>query len=59
MVVDRKSIKRNITNLIDYGYDINYTETKRMYKNKKGDDEESYILSDFYISREFSNSELR
>ena len=59
MVVDRKSIKRNITNLIDYGYDINYTETKRMYKNKKGEDEESYILSDFYISREFSNSELR
>ena len=59
MVADRKSIKRNIQNLIEFGYNINFSEALRMIPNKKGELEESYILSDFYLEREFSDSELR
>ena len=63
MSVDRKSIKRNIMNLIDFGFDIEYSESIRMIKNRNATgnetEEESYILSDFYLNREFSDSELR
>lgn len=59
MVADRKSIKRNILSLIEFGYDINFSEALRMIPNKDGEFEESYILSDFYLEREFSDSELR
>ncbi len=59
MVADRKSIKRNIQSLIEFGYDINFSEALRMIPNKDGELEESYILSDFYLEREFSDSELR
>lgn len=59
MKTDRKSVKRNLMNLIEFGYDIEYSESVRMIKNKKGELEESYILSDFYLNRDFSNSELR
>lgn len=58
-VVERKTIKRNIMNLIDFGYDIEYTETVRYIKNKNGVKEESSIFSDFYLSREFTDGELR
>lgn len=58
-VVERKTIKRNIMNLIDFGYDIEYTETVRYIKNKDGVKEESSIFSDFYLSREFTDGELR
>lgn len=57
--VERKTIKRNIMNLIDYGYEIEYTETVRYIKNKEGIEEESSTLSDFYLKREFTDSELR
>jgi len=56
---DRKSVKRNLMNLIDFGYDIEYSESIRMIKNKDGKEEETYILSDFYLNRDFSDSELR
>lgn len=59
MTVDRKSVKRNLMNLIDFGYDINYSESLRMIPTKDGGMEESYILSDFYLEREFTDSELR
>jgi len=59
MVADRKSIKRNIQSLIEFGYDINFSESLRMIPNKDGELEESYILSDFYLERDFSDSELR
>ena len=59
MTADRKSVKRNIMNLIDFGYDINYSESLRMIPSKDGGMEESYILSDFYLEREFTDSELR
>ncbi len=59
MKTDRKSVKRNLMNLIEFGYDLEYSESLRVYKNKDGKEEESYILSDFYLNREFSDSELR
>lgn len=59
MKTDRKSVKRNLMNLIEFGYDIEYSESLRIYKNKQGDEIESLILSDFYLNRDFNNSELR
>ncbi len=55
MTVERKSVRRNLFNLIDFGYDLNYTETKRI--NKKG--EEESMFTDWYIVRNFTDSELR
>lgn len=55
MIADRKSIKRNLMNLIDFGYNVEFTETIR--KNKDGEDESIY--SDWYLEREFSDAELR
>lgn len=59
MTVDRKAIKRNLMNLIDFGFDIEYTEKQRNIVTKNGETEESYILTDFYLNREFTDSELR
>ena len=60
MTADRKSIKRNIMELIDFGYEIEYSETVRMMPNAKtGELEESNILSDFYLVRDFTDGELR
>ncbi len=60
MKADRKAVKRNLMNLIDFGYEIEYRKTIRMVPNAQtGKLEESYILSDFYLCREFDDSELR
>lgn len=60
MTADRKSIRRNLMNLMDYGYPIEYSETVRMTPNSAtGELEESYIWSDFYLEREFTDGELR
>ena len=60
MTADRKAIRRNIIGLIECGYRIEYIETVRMVPNvKTGELEESYIWSDFYLSRDFSDAELR
>ncbi|MWM49768.1 hypothetical protein, partial [Escherichia coli] len=60
MTVDRKSVKANLMDLIEFGYEIEYSESLRMIKNKStGEMEESYILSDFYMSRDITDSELR
>lgn len=60
MTVDRKSVKRNLSNLLEIGYPIEYSESVRMIPNKTtGELEESYILSDFYLERDFSEAELR
>ena len=56
---DRKSIKRNITALLEMGFPIEFTEKLRMYPGKDGQMEESYILSDFYLERDFTDAELR
>ena len=56
---DRKSVKRNLTSLLEMGFPIEVKETLRMYPNKDGVMEESYILSDFYLERDFTDAELR
>ena len=55
MKVERKAVKRNLLNLIDYGYNIEYSESVRI--NKKG--EEETVYTDWYLEREFSDAELR
>ena len=52
---DRKAIKRNLMNLIEFGYDIEYSETVRTRQNG----EEEIITSDWYLNREFIDAELR
>ena len=53
--VDRKAIKRNLMNLIDFGYEIEFSESIRI--NKSG--EEEIITSDWYLVRDFTDAELR
>ena len=55
MEADRKSIKRNLMNLIDFGYTLEYTEAVRIGK----DGEEEIICTDWYLQRDFSDAELR
>lgn len=55
MVADRKSIKRNLMDLIDFGYPLEYTEILR--QTKEG--EETNIYTDWYLERDFSDAELR
>lgn len=60
MTAERKAIRRNIMNLIDFGYEIEYSESVRMVPNSKtGELEESYVMSDLYLSRDFTDGELR
>ena len=63
MKVDRKAVKRNLMNLIEFGYEIEYSEAVRMIKHidKDGNEKlvESDILSDFYLVRDFTDAELR
>lgn len=60
MTVERRTIRRNILNLMDCGYEIEYSESVRMVPNSKtGELEESYIWTDFYLVRDFTDSELR
>ena len=60
MSADRKSVRRNIIDLMELGFEIEYSEAVRMVPNKiTGELEESYIWSDFYLIRDFSDSELR
>ena len=55
MKVDRKAVKRNLMNLLEFGYNIEYSESVR--KNSKG--EEEIMQSDWYLIRDFSDAELR
>lgn len=60
MVIDRKTVKRNLMELIELGYEIEYTEKERVIKDNKTDEEEvSFVYTDFYLVRDFTDSELR
>ena len=60
VTAERKAIRRNILGLMECGYEIEYTETVRMVPNPKtGEPEESYLWSDFYLVRDFTDAELR
>lgn len=55
IVTDRKTVKRNLMELIDCGYPLEYSESVRVGKNG----EEEVLLSDWYLEREFTDAELR
>lgn len=60
MAADRKTVARNLSNLMAAGYPIECRDdVARTYINKKGEKETSYILSDFYLERDFTDAELR
>ncbi len=60
MTVDRKTVARNLSNLMEAYESIRYNDdVARTYINKKGEKETSYILSDFYLERDFTDAELR
>jgi len=55
MDVDRKTVKRNLMNLLDLDCGIEYNEISR----KDGKGNENSICTDWYMTREFEDSELR
>ena len=60
MVIDRKAVARNINGLIEAGYEIEFSEVIRPVKNKKtGEIEDSFVRSDYYLVRDFTDAELR
>ncbi len=64
MSADRKSVARNINDLIELGYDIGYSETNRECKSVdkktgKVTVRQNNIRSDYYLIRDFTDSELR
>ena len=55
MKADRKAVKRNLINLIDCGYPVEYSESIR----RKSDGEEESLYTDWYLERDFTDAELR
>ena len=57
--VNRTTVKRNIEDLLDAGYDIQYREVPRKVTHKKtGMMEENTIYTDLYYQHDFTESEL-
>lgn len=55
MKADRKSIRRNLLDLIDLGFDVECSQSVRI----KSDGEEEPLLTDWYLNRDFTDGELR
>lgn len=53
MLCDRKTIKRNLMNLIEYGFDIEYSEIQR------GGADGNVIVTDIYYNHCFEQSEVQ
>lgn len=59
LTVDRGAIKRNLAELIEAGYNIQFTEITRAQKNRKtGEIEENSIYTDIYYEHDFTEPEL-
>ena len=59
MEIGRKAVKRNLDDLIDCGYEIEYTEEIRKKKNPRtGEVEDIVLTTDYYLERELTDSEL-
>ena len=57
--VNRATVRRNVADLIDAGYGIEYREVTRSHIDKKtGLKEENTIYTDLYYVHDFSDSEL-
>ena len=61
MKVDRKTVRRNLSKLMEYGFPIKYrgidNENDAIIRNSKN--REETILTDWYYEHEFMNGELR
>ncbi len=58
--VNRATVRRNVAELIDAGYNIQYTEVVRSHTDKRtGEKEENVIYTDLYYQHDFTESELR
>ena len=55
MTADRKSIRRNLMDLIECGFRVEYSESVRV----RADGTEEALLTDWYRERDFTVSELR
>ena len=59
MEVNRATVRRNIADLIDAGFDIQYDEVVRTHIDKKtGEKEENVIYTNLYYQHDFTASEL-
>ncbi len=57
--INRTTVKRNIEDLLDAGYDIQFREVTRKVTHKKtGVTEENTIYTDLYYQHDFTESEL-
>lgn len=57
--VNRSTVKRNLFDLIEAGYDIQYTEVTRSQLNRKtGEKEDNTIYTDLYYEHDFTEAEL-
>ena len=57
--VNRATVRRNISDLIDAGYEIQYTEVSRSHTSKiTGETEENTIYTDLYYEHDFTEPEL-
>ena len=60
LTVNRSTVRRNLEDLIDAGYEIQYTEVVRSHTDRKtGEKEESVIYTDLYYQHDFTELELR
>lgn len=60
MEVDRRTIKSNLMDLVELGYEIESHEINRLTMDKKtGKKEENTIMTSVYLIRNFSKPELR
>lgn len=57
--VNRSTVKRNLGDLIDAGYNIQYSEVTRSQVNRQtGETEENVICTDLYYEHDFTEPEL-
>ena len=57
--VNRATVKRNIADLLEAGYDIQYTEVTRFRTDRKtGEKEETRIITGLYYEHDFTEAEL-
>ena len=58
--VSRSTVKRNVTDLIDAEYNVQYRPIARTHTDKKtGETEENIIYTDLYYEHEITQSQLR
>jgi hypothetical protein len=59
MTVERKAVRSSITDLLEMGVAIQYTEKYRTVKDKKTNEyEEQLVITDLYMEHDFTNGEI-